>query len=209
MRTHPTKPLLIKRFVTGKWRENCYVLSDSKGDAVVVDPGGNAEAIIRYAAASKLRVRAIVNTHAHYDHVGAVAAIRHRFKTPFYLHTADKKLLRSANLYRKVFDGTAPIDIPEVDAALEKVKTLVCGSLKFRVISTPGHTPGSVCLLAQGNLFTGDLLFKGKVGRTDLPGGDKKALKASLKRLSRLPPDTMVYPGHGGSTTLSKEMNCA
>lgn len=198
------KAVLVKRFVTGKWRENCYVLSLGQ-DALVVDPGGKAEAVIRHAKAKKLRVRAIVNTHAHYDHVGAVQKLKARFRAPFHLHSADIKLLTHANLYRKVFDGAAAVDIPAVDAPLDRVKSLACGKLTLRVIKTPGHTPGSVCLLADGKLFSGDLLFKGKVGRTDLPGGDKKALAASLKRVARLPKETVVFPGHGRPTTIGEE----
>lgn len=196
--------MVVKRFVTGKWRENCYVLSAGQ-DAVVVDPGGKADAVIRHAVAKRLKVRAIVNTHAHYDHVGAVAKLKRRFKAPFHLHSSDRKLLNHANLYRKIFDGACAVDIPSVDVPLDKVKRLSCGKLSLRVIPTPGHTPGSVCLLVEGKLFSGDLLFRGKVGRTDLPGGDRLKLKASLKKVGRLPKATVVYPGHGGATTIREE----
>lgn len=198
--------ITVKTIVTGNWKENCYVVHSTEGDTVVVDPGGEAEAIVRYVEKHGLTAHAILNTHGHYDHVAAVKELQSRLSIPFYLHSKDLRLLKSANLYRKLFDIYEPISVPEVDRFVEEMESpLSFGTVSVETIATPGHTNGSVCFLIEGSLFAGDTLFQGAVGRTDLPGGDPSALAASLRILSLLPPETQVYSGHGEPTEIGRE----
>ena len=197
----------IHRITTGRWRENCYIVHDETGEAVIIDPGGGAEQIIEYVEAKRLKVNAILNTHAHYDHIGAVAAVQTEFSAPFYLHSKDLRLLKSANLFRKVFDGDRSIQIPTVDVHIDHVETPVrLGRLSIQFLPTAGHSLGGVSFLIGHALFTGDTILKGKVGRVDLPGGDTSALRNSLRELSLLPADLKIYPGHGESSTIRDEL---
>jgi hydroxyacylglutathione hydrolase len=193
----------VARIVTGRWKENCYVVSAPGGDTVVIDPGGELERIQAHVAERGLTVHAVVNTHAHYDHLGAVVAVGERYGAPFHLHPADEDLLRRANFYRTLFLGEESIPIPSVDAELADGAGLRFGSLELGVVHTPGHTPGSVCLECDGELFTGDTVMAEHLGRTDLPGGDRELLLASVALLAeRYPVETLLYPGHGESSGL-------
>ena len=194
----------VHTIVTGEWRENCYVLRGDGRHAVVIDPGEDTDAIVDYLEKESLAVVAIINTHAHYDHVGSVADIRARHNAPFHLHAGDHRLLKQVNFYRVLFGGKRTIAIPDVDVDLCACPTLTFGGLTIEVIHTPGHTPGSVSFLTEGCLFSGDTLFGSRVGRTDLPGGDKAALGASVQRLLQLPPETVVFPGHGARASLAE-----
>ena len=194
----------VHTIVTGEWRENCYVLRGLEGHAVVIDPGEDTDAIVGYLDAESLTVDAIINTHAHYDHVGSVADVRSRYNAPFHLHAGDHLLIRQANFYRAIFGGKRTITIPDIDVDLSACPTLTFGGIGIEVIHTPGHTPGSVSFLTEGLLFSGDTLFGSRVGRTDLPGGDKAALGRSVQRLLQLPPKTMVLPGHGARASLAE-----
>jgi hydroxyacylglutathione hydrolase len=197
----------IRAFVTGKWRENCYAVSDDQGNAVVIDPGDDFERIVDYLTRSDLKLLAILNTHGHYDHVGAVAPLRSAFGAPFYLHSRDLKLLRHTNLYRKLFDGERSIVIPEVDRFCDAPPDLLTfGGMKFEILHTPGHTAGGVSFVSGTDVFTGDTLFQGTVGRVDLPGGDERALNASLRTLSLLDPRMTIHPGHGKPSTIGAEL---
>jgi hydroxyacylglutathione hydrolase len=193
---------LAMRFVSGTWRQNGYVVSAER-DAVVIDPGGEFEAITAYVALNALRVHAVINTHAHYDHLGAVDSVTERYGVPFYLHPADKELLQRANFYRTLFLGEEPIAIPQLDLELSDAMSLRFGKLKVDVMHTPGHTPGSVCFEVDGELFTGDTVMAEHLGRTDLPGGDREVLLSSVDRLrERYRSEVIIQPGHGNEATL-------
>lgn len=195
----------IKSIVNGKWEENCYIVSNDDS-AVIIDPGGNAEQVEEYVRENNLKVHAVINTHAHFDHIGAVAELASVYQSPFYLHSGDLRLLRSANLYMTLFMGEKPIKIPPVDFLFDKVSLpLVFDKLTIEVIHTPGHTDGSVCFLIADNLFTGDTIMKGTIGRLDLPGGNKQKMITSLQMMSHLPGELVIYPGHGGTSTLAEE----
>jgi glyoxylase-like metal-dependent hydrolase (beta-lactamase superfamily II) len=195
-------------FVNGRWRENCYILGSESGDAVVVDPGSQAEEIGNLVDAKGWRVVGILNTHSHFDHVGGVAGLMERFGAPFYLHGADERLLKSANLYRMLFEAREAIRIPSVTQDIAQLpETFTVGAFEITWIATPGHTPGSVCLRIGDALFSGDTLMQGAVGRTDLPGANRDQLLASLRKLMELPRVTRVYGGHGPSTTLEAEFS--
>ena len=197
----------VKRIVTGPLKENCYVVDDESWNAIVIDPGGEAEAIIRHVSSKSLRVTAVVNTHGHYDHVGAVEEIKVAFGAPFYMHSRDERLMKNANLYSYFFGSREQIRIPRIDFVLDEVKQLDFGGLGVQVIETPGHTPGGVSLLIGECLFTGDTLFKDRIGRTDLPGGDLSALRRSIELLSKYPPETVIFPGHGETGLLGQALS--
>ena len=199
--------LNIERITNGKWKENCYVVSNVNNDALIIDPGSDEIRIINFIKDNNLNADAIINTHAHYDHVGAISKLKDEFLIPLFLHSRDEKLLKTANLYANLFDGIGTIKIPTVDYYFDQIdiQDYVKG-FSIKVYFTPGHTWGSVCLLIEDSLFTGDTLFNGKIGRIDLPGGDKQSLIKSLKILSKLPHQTTIYPGHGTSSTIGHEL---
>ena len=199
--------LVVVTIPNGRWKENCYLVVDGSAHALVIDPGSDAEQIITAIDKVGLKVLAVLNTHGHYDHMGAVAGLQARFSVPFYLHSADEKILKGANLYMKFFDGSEPVTIPRVDRYFDQEELpITIGDFEVQVRFTPGHTPGSVCLGIQEVLFTGDTLLKGKVGRVDLPGGDKEALRQSLAGLGKINPEMRIYPGHGAPSTIGDEL---
>ena len=197
--------ITVKSIITGTVKENCYIVSNSNNDCIIIDPGSNASQIIDNIKSSKLNALAVLNTHGHYDHIGAVAELKKHFQIPFWIHSEDTKLVKSANLYMKVFHGDTMIQVPEIDKFIDKTESpLLIGELSVQIIATPGHTKGSVCFLIDNYLFTGDTLFKGAIGRVDFPGGSQKQLNASLKILADLPHHLIVCPGHGNSSTIEK-----
>lgn len=194
--------LAVERIVTGPWQQNCYLAYDDGRRACVIDPGGDSAAILARIRDLELEVAAILCTHAHFDHMGAVSEMQTTFGAPFYLHSADAKLLSHANLYRKLVGAAGTVAIPKIDVDLASLSTLTAGTIEVAVLPCPGHTPGGVAFLISGNLFSGDSLMRDTAGRTDLPGSDARLLTASLQRLFSLPPDTVVHPGHGAAFRL-------
>src|SRR5215470_9432333 len=198
--------LQVTTFTNGKWRQNCYIVVNDEGSALIIDPGSDANGISALLAQNGWHVQAILNTHAHYDHVGAVAPLKEKYGAPFYLHSADEDLLKHANLYRMLFESREAVKIPSINHDISGLAPeFAAGPFTISWISTPGHTPGSVCLRLKDLLFTGDTLMKDHVGRTDLPGGNRQELLTSVRKLMELPPETIVYGGHGPSTTLQAE----
>lgn len=194
----------IRALPNGKWKQNCYLVSDdTTGLALVIDPGSDAPFIQQQLLHHTLTPVAILNTHAHYDHIGAVAALMLHYKIPFYLNSADVKLLKQANLYKFLFDSKESVVIPEPTHELSPQEAMLqVGGFEVSVLCTPGHTKGSTCLQIGTDLFSGDTLLPNGPGRTDLPGGDKVALAQSVELLRRLPDATTVWPGHGRSFSL-------
>lgn len=199
----------VERVVVGRFEANCYVVS-AGFDAVVIDPGGDPESILHELQEADSTARAVLGTHAHYDHVAAALPLVERLDAPFHLHPGDRHLLERVNLYGALFLGEPPIAVPPVAVELTDGMLLRFGGLDCRVVHVPGHTPGSVCFEIGGTLFTGDTLTAVDTGRTDLPGGDADALRRSLSDLSfRYPPSTAIHPGHGPSTTLGRALATA
>jgi len=195
--------LQVTTFVNGKWRQNCYVVSNAKRQALVIDPGSEPDQISALLTELGVSPVAILNTHAHYDHIGAISGLVKEFEISFYLHGQDEKLLKQANLYKILFETKSSIVIPDFGEDFAKrPENLSIGDFCVRVIHTPGHTAGSVCLLIGNDLFSGDTLLPNGPGRTDLPGGDKVKLKESLQHLCGLPENYQVHPGHGRPFTL-------
>lgn len=196
----------FERLVVGPLGVNCYILGDdATREAFVIDPGGNARDILNALERHQLKVSAIVNTHAHFDHVVALDEIRTATGAPFMIHAEEADTLARAQASAALFGLAIPPQKP-ADRLLRDGDELSAGKISLKVLHTPGHTPGGICLLDGKNLFAGDTLFQGSIGRTDFPGGDYGTLMRSIRdKLLPLPDDTVVYPGHGPSTTLREE----
>ncbi len=190
----------------GAFLENCYlVIDEAAGECVVVDPGEEAGLILHKVAESRARPVAVWLTHAHLDHVLGVGRIAAETRVPVYLHPADRPLYDHVPEQAEAF-GLRAAAPPPPDRAFAHGEVARVGGLTFAVRHTPGHSPGSVCLVGHDAVFAGDVLFQGSIGRTDLPGGDFDTLLASIEReLLVLPDSTIVYSGHGPQTTIGAE----
>ena len=190
--------MLIKCLPVGHLMTNCYIVTDEKTlECAVIDPGDESNTILWYLEDNRLTCRAILLTHGHYDHVGAVDVLHEETGAPVYLHEAD-----DGNAL--TFDGYV-YTAPAGSVHYKEGDTVTVGGLTFQVLETPGHTPGGVTLKVEDALFTGDTLFHGSRGRTDMPGGDMEQELRSLAKIAALPGDYEVYPGHMDSSTLDFE----
>lgn len=198
--------LILETLVVGWFAANCYIVGcPATKEAMVIDPGDEPERILEAVDRLGVSVRCLVNTHGHADHIGADREVKDATGAPLYIHRLDAPLLAdpSRNLSAWAGDPLPPVAPGRL---LEDGDVIEVGEMSFRVIHTPGHTPGGICLATDGVVFSGDTLFAGSVGRTDFPGGSHAALVRSIKeKLLTLPDDTVVYPGHGASTTIGQE----
>ena len=188
---------------------NCSVLGDeTTGEAVVIDPGDEVEKVLDVLVRHNLRARYIVATHAHLDHVGGVERLQRATGAAVLMHEADLPLFEHLDVQAEMLGLRAPARL-EVDQFLREGGTLRCGSLALEVLHTPGHSPGSLSLHlpgGQAKLFSGDTLFQGSIGRTDLWGGSYDEILRSIRsRLLIFPDETPVFPGHGPATTIGHE----
>ena len=190
----------------GAFQENCWlVVDDATQRGVLVDPGAEGERILRAVAASGATLDAIWLTHAHIDHVGAIAAVRRVHQVPIFMHPADRPLYDNAGWQASQYG--LPFDEPPApDHDLADGDVLRVGDEEFRVLHTPGHAPGHCVFEGTGMILGGDLLFAGSIGRTDLPLSDPRAMSDSLARIAALEPALVVHPGHGPSTTIGREL---
>jgi hydroxyacylglutathione hydrolase len=197
----------VRSFTVGQVAENCYLLRQDDSDrALIVDPGDEADRIMVPVRSMGLTVEAILITHCHFDHIGAVAPIAHETGAPVYCPEIEVPVL--ANIMDWVPGPFGPFESYDADETLTGGETLELAGFELEVISTPGHSPGHVTYSVQGEeaIFSGDVLFQGSVGRTDLPGGDWGTLLESIRTLvDRHSAETTVYPGHMGLTTLGAE----
>ena len=201
--------MLLKTVVVTEFMTNCFILGDEQTKkAFVVDPGGEAEKILHQIESLGLEIVAIVNTHAHVDHIGAIREIRDATGAQIMMHRLELPLLQSASRMGRIF-GIHVEQPPDPDRFLEEGDEVSLGNgLSLKVIETPGHSPGGIALVTSGGdlCFAGDTLFAGSIGRTDLPGGDYHTLITSIKtKLLPLGDDVKVLPGHGPATTLGSE----
>jgi hydroxyacylglutathione hydrolase len=202
----------VERLTLGRLDTNCWLVSDdSGGPAFVIDPGDEPDAVLRVLDGRQ--IAAVVLTHGHFDHVGGVARLLAETDAPLFAYPGDDldiALPLGAEMHEQLFGSSAAA--PPAHRDLEAGETLEAGQLRLTVLPTPGHTPGSVCLLAEDptggppHLFSGDTLFAGSVGRTDMPGGDGRTLARSIaEQLAPLSDATVVHPGHGPDTTIGRE----
>jgi len=198
--------MIVETVVTGAFQENCYLVAKAEGEeCVIIDPGDDADVIAGYAERLSLTPVMILNTHGHLDHIGAVEDLKERFRIPFLIHPMDGFLLKDVNEQAAMF-GLHGYRDPVVDRELVAGETVTAAGLDFLVLFTPGHSPGHVTFRVDGAVFSGDCLFSGSIGRSDLPGGDPAVLKATLKDIFlALPDETKVYSGHGPMTTIGQE----
>jgi glyoxylase-like metal-dependent hydrolase (beta-lactamase superfamily II) len=187
---------------------NCSIFGDeASGEALVIDPGDEVERILEILAQHGLKVKAIVVTHAHLDHVGGAQKLKTTTGAPVYMNAADRQLLAMLDA-QAAWLGMRPPEQPVIDADAREGEALELGGAEFRVLHTPGHTPGSISLWipAEGKVIAGDTLFRDSIGRTDLPGGDGRRILTSIRdKLLALPEETVVVPGHGEETTIGRE----
>ncbi len=189
----------------GAFQENSYLVVDpATRRAVLVDPGAEAETLIEMVRASGATLDAIWLTHAHIDHIGAIAGVKRVWNVPVYLHPADQPLYDRGAVQAAVY-GLPFEQPPAPDRALAEGDVVSIGSLDFDVLHVPGHAPGHVAFVRYGCMLGGDLLFAGSIGRTDLPLSDPERMTESLDRVAGLPEDTVVYPGHGPTTSIGQE----
>lgn len=200
--------MIFEKMEVGPLGVNCFVLGcEATHDGVVIDPGGDVEQIVEVVRRHNLKIRYIINTHGHFDHVGGNQKAVKAFGAPLLIHSNDSAMLGRAAEVAQMY-GMRGENSPEPNEFLSDGMELSFGTHRMKVIHTPGHTQGGCCLYleAEHKVITGDTLFADSIGRTDLPGGSHDQLLASIRtKLFILPDDVKAYPGHGPETTIGHE----
>jgi glyoxylase-like metal-dependent hydrolase (beta-lactamase superfamily II) len=197
--------MIIEKLTVGELQENTYVIGDEKTkQAIVIDPGDEPDRIMEVIKNHGLSVQSIICTHAHFDHVGAAGDIKRETGAKVLLHKDEEESYGMVRDQAALW-GYSVDDLPEPDGFIGEGDEVRAGGLSFKVMHSPGHSRGAVCLYGEGILISGDTIFQGSVGRTDFPGGSMEELRKSFKRLLDLPEDTQVLSGHGPDTTVGRE----
>lgn len=199
------------RLPVGLLQANAYIVYDKQGSCLIIDPGDEAKKIHQFIRKKKLQPQAILLTHAHFDHIGAVELCRDKYRIPVYLHEQEKKWLSNPHKNGSAqYEGAEPVVVEQADHLFSVEERVTVGAFSFDVLPTPGHSPGSVSFFFEESAFVivGDTLFKKGMGRTDLPGGQEHQLIRSIReKLYTLPKDTYVLPGHDDVTTIGQELD--
>lgn len=200
--------MIIKCIPGGVFLTNCYIVGDEEtNEAILIDPGEQIDEILSEVEKSGLKITKIVNTHTHIDHVAGVQAAKKALGVGFYLHPEEEPVLQALPESAMRYPQFGDVEVPEIDGYIEEGDEIEIGGLRAKVLHTPGHTWGSICLVIDGHVISGDTLFAGSVGRVDLTGGTSmRELVGSIKaKLMSLPDSCNVYPGHGPATTIGIE----
>lgn len=201
--------MIINRVVVSPFATNCYIVgSESSQEGIIIDPGDEAGIILEKVSSLKFDIKFVVLTHGHIDHIGALKVIKEATDAEIVIHADDAKSLRGKGglIMGMLISGLSYPEPPPPDRLLKDGDSLDISDLQFKVVHTPGHTPGGICLVGEGLVFSGDTLFNCGIGRTDLPGGSYDQLIRSIHtKLMVLPDSTVVYPGHGPETTIADE----
>jgi len=198
--------MIIEALPVGPLQVNCYIVGcETTREALVIDPGDEGGRILAALDHAGLRAKLVVNSHGHFDHIGANAFLVEKTGAELLIHEKDVPLLAQSERHAELF-GLSVVPSPAPTRILAGGEELSVGELRIRVIHTPGHSPGGICLLVDGHLFAGDTLFAGSIGRTDLAGGNHQQLLAAIReQLLVLPEATVVHPGHGPDTSIGRE----
>jgi len=197
----------VKKIVSGALEVNCYIVYDSCSlNAAIIDPGEDGAKVISQIEDGGFKPEMLINTHGHYDHILSDEEIRKKYKIPLAVHKDEAVMLKNPSSNASIFFSDKPVSVETPEILLSDGDEIKLSFASFKVIHAPGHTKGGICLLFDGFVFTGDTLFAGTVGRTDLPEGDYSQLLASLEKLKKLNPSIVVYPGHGSITTMANEL---
>lgn len=198
---------MLKIFTVGPMEANCYILyNPDKREGLIIDPGAEGSHLIKFIKQEEISINYIVNTHGHPDHIGANRKIKEHTNAPILIHQYDAPMLaKSGSVLSFIF----PLESssPAADTFIKDGDLIECAGMKLKVLHTPGHTPGGISLLTDDSIFTGDTLFSGSIGRSDLPGGSPEVLLNSIKKILSLDENLIVYPGHGPATTVSQELH--
>jgi len=198
---------MLKIFTVGPMEANCYILyNPDKREGLIIDPGAEGAHLIKFIKQEKISINYIINTHGHPDHIGANRKIKEHTNAPILIHQYDAPMLaKSGSVLSLIF----PVESssPPADTFIKDGDLIECAGMKLKVLHTPGHTPGGISLLIDDSIFTGDTLFSGSIGRSDLPGGSPEVLLNSIKKILSLDENLIVYPGHGPATTVSEELH--
>ena len=199
--------LIVRGIVVGVFAENCWVIGSRRTrEAIAIDPGDQAEEILAMAKDMGVDIKVIANSHAHVDHILGVRDVQRATGAKFLMHPEEVAIARTAPRTAAMFSGQVVEPPPDPDAFLADGDEIDVAGVKLKVIHTPGHTPGSLSFYTEGMLFSGDTLFQGSIGRTDLPGGDYEQEMASIvDKLLLLPDETIVLPGHMQETRIGVE----
>lgn len=196
----------ITGVVSGNLQVNCYIVYDvNLKKAIIIDPGEQAQKVINKIETLNLQPELLINTHGHFDHIFSDDIIREKYNIPLAIFKDDVEMLSDSNLNLSQYMDN-PITIKQADIIFDKEEVKETSFCKYKVIHTPGHSKGSICILTDDILFSGDTVFKYSIGRTDLPGGNYNELIQSLEKIKKLPKNIIIYPGHGPVTTLKEEL---
>ena len=198
---------MLKTFTVGPMEANCYILyNPDRREGLIIDPGAEGACLIKFIKEEKISINYIINTHGHPDHIGANRKVKEYTNAPILIHQYDAPMLgKSESVFPLIF----PLEYssPPADSLIKDGDLIECAGMKLKVLHTPGHTPGGISLLTDDSIFTGDTLFSGSIGRSDLPGGSQEVLLNSIEKILSLDENLTIYPGHGPPTTVGQELH--